>query len=894
KLQELQVAFCLLSKQIQGLDGEGNHVLTCPNPPVPAAQRTDPLESPALITPPTEATGSKPQRFLDSRLTVSSAVVPGEEAGTSRARVRERVEAARDSVRKSKPISHVEGRNAVEPIVPERGQQDLRLLRRELEAEKRSRIAAESALQQLQRRAAESALERERLERVVNSFGGRSLEELSTRLQATERRMREAEAALAPSQHLAAEKAAESLEALEQAASLAESLETERTARIAAENEKRTVTQELRCCLRGRAKAEQEAKAARGATKKSEAQRDSLTQRLEILRTANRRLEKRAAAVALPASFAAGTGIDIVGSGNGGCDGDSAGNTAARLLTARARLKVLSASGRSSVMGSNAGVWGHPREHDGEIEACKEKAAIERAMSNAVGEKRWRDKLRRAEMQGEAFQSAAIAAETGLKIAVRQSAELEEVTRILAKKLAHDKYDTKRGSIVQIGTTSNAAGGKRPVSLLAAGDDDVENTTDTPEGGGAERARTCSTPGIPAPVAEREGQPSVPEQCCRTASFPPPPILLPDTEQVTDATGKAIASGGKPACSTGEVCGPALPEKETDRDALTGNDPATQTSQHLERGCALGEVERRRQMPPTPHGSGCQASVSSTTIESVSECKSGTRTTPPSPVEKSCLGHQSRSRSASVGEVPTLSTRRCGIMAPQAQLQHHEQEQYQRHTHRHHRQQHPQQKSPRQQLHEEASRRMREEVLFTERNCAYGSNLQASSGEDDFGSGGGCGREGWRKLRQENAQHQSTVASVPIEVLLRLCDRSVRGTRCEKEAAYSVCSGDRTGCSDPGKDPTANQSADEVGGKEDTKSRDYGVEQPAKQVAFPATDNAARPAVPLPPGITPTLAEQVQGAVSRGDERGFLEIIERCGSTEKGGIARLLSIGAPE
>ncbi|CAB1116083.1 unnamed protein product [Ectocarpus sp. CCAP 1310/34] len=452
KLQELKLAFGLLSREIQGLDGEeGDQCLPCspatessaavaegdirrneaPKPLAPTVNSTH-------IPPSAVATEEAPQQSHSGL--AAEANLPAKKAATSHPGVQERRneaaddlnrmeadqrnKAAADGFDRVRASSHAEGSKAAEAAAKQ-AKQSLKQLDLELEKERRARIAAESALHQLQLRATESDLEREKLERVLASFGGRSLEEITTASQLLEHRLREAETALVDSQQLTAVKAAEGLEALEQAASLAEQLETERVARAAAEEARRSVTQELRCCLRGRANAEQQTRTATAALKKSEAQRESLAQRLEVLRTANKRLDKRVAAVTLQSSV--GTRARC----NAGGGGDATDDSVARLAAARARLKVLSTSG--AAVSSITTEKGRGQWHAGE-----ERAAVERAVGTVVAEKQWRDKLRNAEMQGKVFQSAAKASATGMKMALRQKAELEEMNRVLVKQLADD------------------------------------------------------------------------------------------------------------------------------------------------------------------------------------------------------------------------------------------------------------------------------------------------------------------------------------------------------------------------------------------------------------------------------------------------------------------------
>lgn len=309
----------------------------------------------------------------------------------------------------------------------------------------RTSHAAHSAFQELQLRSAEATLEREKLARVVTSFGGRSLEELTVDSKRLERRAREAEAALTESRNLADAKASEALEALERAADLGEALEKERAARAVAEDARKKVTQDLRACLRGRAKAEEGASAASRALQKSEEHTESLTRRLEVLRAANRRLDKRVSSAA-----------DGVGVGGHRASATNT-NTDDRLAAARARLRALSACNLNST-GGGVGCSGRI-END-------ETAAIERAMKAAVNEKKWHEKLLQAEMQGETYKSAAQAAETGMRTIAREKAELEEVNRILAKKLA----EAPDSGLINDATGGEGINAVSPIAVARVGD----------------------------------------------------------------------------------------------------------------------------------------------------------------------------------------------------------------------------------------------------------------------------------------------------------------------------------------------------------------------------------------------------------------------------------------
>lgn len=266
---------------------------------------------------------------------------------------------------------------------------------------------------------------------MVNSFGGRSLEEITAESTALAKRASDAERSLEEAQRVAAAKTREALQALERAADLAEAFEKEKTARVVAENARKGTAQDLRMCLRRSAKAEEGASVSARALAKSETQLESLTQRLDVLRAANHRLEKRLATSTGTADASAGLGITNVGD---------------RLAAARARLRSLSRGKIGSETGGGGCGCGGDRGKGDE----GERAAGERAMRVTGINKKWKEKLREAEARGEMYKSAAEASEIGMQGLVRDKAELQEVNIILGKRLtelpgeAHAE-DTKRG-----------------------------------------------------------------------------------------------------------------------------------------------------------------------------------------------------------------------------------------------------------------------------------------------------------------------------------------------------------------------------------------------------------------------------------------------------------------
>lgn len=292
-----------------------------------------------------------------------------------------------------------------------------------------------SALQELQLRAAESNLVREKLARIVSSFGGRSLEELSAAAQGLEKRVRDAESALTDSQRFADGKVAEALEAFEEAERLMKAFEAEKTARKKAEDDKKCLTQNLRACLRGRARAEEEASLAAASLKKSEAQKESLAQRLEVLRATNKRLDRRAAVTTSAEAAEAAAPSGEAGVGDGG--DVTEGNTGVRLALARARIRTLAWCNSNST----------PKGRDGTANgtdfagrtARDERASAERARKAIIMDKRWKERLRGAEAQGQAYKSAAHNAEAAMRRAVKDRTEMEELNSVLAAKLTAEE-----------------------------------------------------------------------------------------------------------------------------------------------------------------------------------------------------------------------------------------------------------------------------------------------------------------------------------------------------------------------------------------------------------------------------------------------------------------------
>lgn len=165
KLQELKLAFGLLSKEIQGLDGEeGDQCLPCPpaaategemqrneasKPLTPAVKNTD-------IPPSDVATEEAPQQSHGGL--AAAANLPAKKAATShpdvqqrsneaadglnRMRGDQRSNAATQSLDRVRASSHAEGRKAAEAAAKQ-AKKSLKQLDLELEKERRARTAAE-------------------------------------------------------------------------------------------------------------------------------------------------------------------------------------------------------------------------------------------------------------------------------------------------------------------------------------------------------------------------------------------------------------------------------------------------------------------------------------------------------------------------------------------------------------------------------------------------------------------------------------------------------------------------------------------------------------------------------------------------------------------------------
>lgn len=339
------------------------------------------------------------------------------------------------------------------------------------------------------------------------------------------KRASEAEQSLKEAQRIADVKTNEALDALERAGDHAEALKKEKAARIAAENSRKATARDLRLCLRRSVKAEEDALASAKALAKSEAQLESLTQRLDVLRMANQRLEKRLAVASTAAAPTAGgtsTKADV---------GD-------KLAAARARLRTLSAGTFSSEAGSGRGTDG---DRGG-------RASVDRAVKASKNEKKWKEKLREAEAKGDMYRSAAQAAETEMQGLVRDNAKMQEVNKILGKRLAElsgkaPLNDSKRNENVELDnpvvSSNDADGGVKVVTahnipVCLAAKPEVRTANSTTMNGAIDSGR-CTQ--------EQRGCEQLP-RCTDTvaianASFPPPPpagVLLQDEPQYAQST----------------------------------------------------------------------------------------------------------------------------------------------------------------------------------------------------------------------------------------------------------------------------------------------------------------------------------------------------------------------
>lgn len=632
-----------------------------------------------------------------------------------------------------------------------------------------------SALQDLQLRAAECSIEREKLIRVVNSFGGHSLQEVTTESQQLERRALEAEKSLAEAHMIANQKTAEALDTLERAADLGEALDKETAARVVAEDSKRTLTQDLRACLRNRAKAEEAASVASRALTKSEAQRESLGQRLEVLRAENKRLGKRRSAAA---------GVARVVGVIGGAE------TGERLAAARARLRSLSVSNLNS--GASGGGCGN--KGDAEI------AAIERAMKAAAVEKRWEERLHKAKAWGEAYKTTAEAAETGMQRAVREKVELEKVNRVLAKNLDERSRDAASGRAHRHSGKTVVASGKRDSGASGASNLHEQDAMVRHDQASASESDLPGRTGG-ANDTERKKCPSKARFLSIDDTGLSPPTHCSSDLALTESTAAAATAAPSGRTHVGGFTAQATTSRERETQTLPlGTRLETARSYSADGVCGSGL--------PLPNGRH--------------------HARPRSTSEANRLSDHDALDKASEEPIKTLSDN-CAAPYDQLLLQ---------------------------------SRQLREESLSAVRQGPWGDKTQAICSAAPT-------PKALQPQLQPEVQTQGTlrasctagaridpVASVPIDVLLRLCGRSAHGGRGETSEDIALDAINRA--------TTYSQVVEEDMEEEgESLGRNRGLPQPVTQPGGVHD-------VVLPAGISATLAEQV-----RRDERPALWWLER-------------------
>lgn len=629
-----------------------------------------------------------------------------------------------------------------------------------------------SALQDLQLRATECSIEREKLTRVVNSFGGHSLQELTTESQQLERRALEAEKAVAEAHMIANEKAAEALDALERAADLGEALDKETAAKVVAEDSKRTLTQDLRACLRNRAKAEEAASVASRALTKSEAQRESLGQRLEVLRAENKRLVKMRSAAA---------GVARVVGASGGAE------TGKRLSAARARLRSLSVCNLNSASGGGCGNKG-----DAEM------AAIERAMKAAAVEKRWEEKLHKAKARGEAYKTTAEAAEAGMQRAVREKVELEKVNRVLAKKLDERSRDAASGRVHRHSGKTVAASGKRDSGASGAANLHEQDAV-VPDD-----QASASESDLPARTGGANDTDI--KKCPAKARFLDATGLSPPTHRSSDLAWTDNTAAAVTAAPSGRT--------------------------HVGGFAAQATTSRERETQTLPLGTRLQTarsySADGVCVSGLSFPNGRHHARPCSTSKANPLSDHGALDKASEEPIKTLSD---NYAAPYDQLL-------------------------------LQSRQLREESLSAVRQGPWGDKTQAICSAAPT-------PQALQPQLQPEVQTQGTlrancnagaqidpVASVPIDVLLRLCDRSAHGRRGETSEDITLDAINRA--------TTCSQVVEE---DMEEQCEGLGINRGLPQ---PVTQPGGVHYVVLPAGISATLAEQV-----RRDERPALWWLER-------------------
>ena len=682
-------------------------------------------------------------------------------------------------------------------------------------------------------------------------------------LERVERRAREAEGALAASQQLAEAKAREAAEALERAADLLAALEKERAARATAVNARRNVTLDLRACLRGRAKAEQEAASAAAALKKSEAARESLAQRLEVLRAANKRLEKRTTAVATVIPVAAGVTVGAAagssssgtgGGGGGGGGGDGA--TEDRLAIARARLKTLSAG----IASGGTGTLG------GQAAECGDRAAIDRALFNVAADKRWKGKLRELEVQRESYRSAARTAEMGMQEAVREKAELEGVNRSLARRLAEisDIQLVARGknsgrrtkattkpTVAQAEKGVDAAGVGAKEELLALNGTCLARTD---QGNAKEKG------------AESSSSSDTGRETC--AAFDPTPPLFSGGPSPAKRSWNLAGPGDVAVAVTGALLTRSCRTREPDPSGEpTASTVTSSTARQEDGGYQHGEAQKAAVAPPTPPPrvfappAARSGSIDDTNGRASPLARCGDGQFRPRSASKGSQSHQRRTTPSSRGREEGTGNDGGGDGDSSAL--------YNRLL--------------------SESRQLREEVLSAVRRRPWLDEDQVRGG----GSGGGSGSSsgGGSLAPQPRLQahppeetlevarlpvvdgarcgavrpDSNAVTTVPIAVLLRLCEHGARGVKCV-DADYDDTEGGGGGRGGGGAAYIADEAhaGDRTAGyanESASPGRAYSCEEPACEAR--ARPEVEETAATLPLGISSLLARQARMTVVR-------------------------------
>lgn len=629
-------------------------------------------------------------------------------------------------------------------------------------------IAIHRALQEAQRVAEEALVERDKLAYAVKTYEERSQKESSIESQSLKQQVRESERSLVEARLQIDTKTREMMEALERAADLGEALKKERTARVAAVEEQKKLTRHLRTCLRDRAKAEEEASKASKALQQSKTQMESLTRRLEVLRSAKKRLDKKVAAAA-PGANSYGE----VGSATTGVHD--------RLVEARARLRTLS---KITVI-DNGGNGGRGHGSDQYFVKDPTKTAVEIALKTALLDKKWTEKLHDAEKRGEAYRSAALATETEVQKVVKEKEELAEKNRILSERLAEfswDEYspkckqDTESVATSLVTTRTEKSQFSRETnsflsrSEMKSGDLNQDSCKD--DGTKAEVDFKTSRREIPKKLLPAHQSLKMYEE--RRAA----PLTTPTAPPMTsnDTRGVHISRNSKSVTALGVKTA----EKANDNSIEADRKTTRRYTQRTARSNSLDAVER-----PVPFRSWCDARPRSASQEARSNC------------DAPCIAH-GQHKTAMFNHLLT------------------------------------------------DSRRLRVDVLRAMRNWSWreglrgnhvanrpNASLQAPALEQNVVSASAVGIDKCDRTKD------TSIAPVPIAVLLRLCDRSARLAKGERE--------------------NINTQVIEEGRKETLATGcEYGVlsvtqAQPTTNAEEPAEDDQL-----LPAGVSAALAQQVR------------------------------------